>query len=310
MTGRRRIDTHQHIVPDYYVEWLSGHGLGTIGDRPQPGWTEGSALEFMDAMDIETAVLSLATPNVYVGPAEERLLMARRVNDTVADLARERQDRFGNFASLPLPDLNASMHEAERAIDELGADGIIVLSHVDGTYISDPSFEPILELLDDRSSVLFVHPNIPPFDPMPGVNPGAADFLLETVRAAIGLSIADVPGRFPNLSIILSHGGGFMPFAAERFAAVCGGGDTELGLARLKSFYVDTALSSGRASLDAIRSFVDPERILFGSDWPWAPLARAGRFTELLDGYGLPAAEDAAIARRNAERLMPRLARG
>lgn len=308
MIAQGRIDTHQHIVPDYYVDWLAGHGLRTIGDRAQPDWSAAGALEFMDSMDIATAVLSLATPNVYVGPAEERLQMARRVNDTVADLTRDVPSRFGVFASLPLPDIAASLREAERALDELGADGIICLSHVDGTYISDRSFDPILELLNDRSSVLFVHPNIPPFDPMPGVNPGAADFLLDTVRAAIGLSIADVPARFPNLSVILSHGGGFMPFAAERFAAVCGGGDTELGLARLRSFYVDTALSSGRPALDAIRSFVDPRRILFGSDWPWAPTPRARRFTELLDGYGLPRAEAAAIARGNAERLFPRFA--
>lgn len=309
MTSRRRIDTHQHIVPDYYVEWLARYGLRTIGDRPQPDWSVSAALEFMHEMDIETAVLSLATPNVAVGPDDERARMARRVNDTVAELARAHTGRFGSFASVPLPDVAASVREAERAVDELGADGVIVLSHVDGTYISDPAFEPLLELLDDRSSVLFVHPNIPTFEPMPGVNPGAADFLLETVRAAIGLSIADVPGRYPNLSVILSHGGGFVPFAAERFAAVCGGGDAELGLARLKSFYVDTALSSGRPSLDAIRSFVRPDRILFGSDWPWAPTPRSGRFTRMLDEYGLPAEEDAAIARGNAERLLPRFAR-
>ena len=181
----QRIDVHQHAVPEFYVEWLAEHGQRSIGDRPQPAWSVESALAFMDSKQIGTGVLSVATPNVYLGAADERLRMARRVNDELAEVARTSGGRFRFFASLPLPDVDASLDEARRCLDELGALGVIVLTHVDGVYISDPTFRPVLELLDSRGSVLFVHPHVPPFEPAPRVNPGAPDIQRETGRAGI-----------------------------------------------------------------------------------------------------------------------------
>lgn len=303
-----RIDTHQHAVPDFYVEWLAGHGQRSIGDRQQPAWSAEAALSFMESQHIAKSVLSLATPNVYVGPQEERTAMARRINDELADLARHSDGRFEFFASLPLPDMDASLVEAQRCIDELGARGVIVLTHVDGVYISESRFQPILDLLDSRGSVLFVHPHVPPFDPAPGINPGAADFLLETVRAAIGFCLEGVHEKFPDLKILLSHAGGFLPFAAARFAAVCGEGDVELGLSRLRRYWFDTALSTSPPTLNCLLQFADPEQIVFGSDWPWAAAPRVRFFTDMLEGQAEQLGEDVveSIEWRNATRLFAR----
>lgn len=303
--GPDRIDTHQHAVPDFYVEWLAEHGQRSIGDRSQPSWSPESARVFMDSMRIGTSVLSLATPNVYLGRQEERTRMARRVNDELAGLARTSDGRFEFFASVPLPDVDAAVDEARRCIDDLGALGVVVLTHVDGTYVSDEQFHPLLELLDDRRSVLFVHPHVPPFEPAPGINPGAADFLLETVRAAIGFCLAGVHERFADLKILLSHAGGFLPYAAARFAAVCGDGDVELGMTRLRRYWFDTALSTDAPTLDCLLRFADPGRVVFGSDWPWAADSRVRWFADMLEDREDEVRPEvvAAMARGNAERL-------
>jgi predicted TIM-barrel fold metal-dependent hydrolase len=53
---------------------------------------------------------------------------------------------------------------------------------------------------------------------VPGVAPFAADFLLDTARAAYLLVRNDIRTRYPNIRFILSHAGGFVPYAAHRMA--------------------------------------------------------------------------------------------
>lgn len=304
MASPVRIDTHQHALPDFYLHWLRGHGLGAIGDRAQPSWSSADALTYMDRLEIATSVLSIATPNVWVGPSAERVEMARRLNETLAGLSGAHGGRFAFFANVPLPDIDQSIEQARIAIDELGAPGVICLTHVDGVYISDRRFRPLLEFLNDRRAVLFIHPHVPPFDPAPGINPGAADFLLDTVRAAIGFCIEGVHEAFPDLRILLSHAGGFLPFAAARFAAVCGNGDVELGLARLRGYWFDTALSTSPQALDCLLSFADPSKIVFGTDWPWAPEPRVRFFLEMFENHTLAPRLREAIEHRNATALL------
>jgi predicted TIM-barrel fold metal-dependent hydrolase len=79
------------------------------------------------------------------------------------------------------------------------------------------------------------------------------------------------------------------------------------GLARLRRFHFDLALSSSPYALPSLLAFADPARILFGSDWPFAPAARSQHFARLLDEYPLPPAQRLAIDRGNALALFPRL---
>jgi aminocarboxymuconate-semialdehyde decarboxylase len=79
-------------------------------------------------------------------------------------------------------------------------------------------------------------------------------------------------------------------------------------LASLRSFYFDTALSSSPAALPSLVAFAGSERILYGSDFPYAP-ARVGiAFNEKLDAYnGLSEHEQRLVSYVNAASLFPRL---
>jgi predicted TIM-barrel fold metal-dependent hydrolase len=192
----------------------------------------------------------------------------------------------------------------------LKADGVVLMTNTDGVYMGDPSLEPLMNVLNEHHAVVFLHPDDLPGKLAPGVAPFVADFLLDTVRSAVSICKAGWLEKFPNVHFILSHAGGFIPFAAYRLGLACApDGNVMAGMRRLKRFYLDTAVTSSPASLPSLFAFADPSRITFGSDLPYANATYAGLFTSMLDDYPMDAKLRAAIARENALRLFPRLAR-
>ncbi len=81
-----RVDTHHHIVPAFYREWLEMRGY-TAGGMPIPQWSVESALNFMDAHKIATAIFSVSTPGAHLGNAIETRQMARALNIETAQIA-------------------------------------------------------------------------------------------------------------------------------------------------------------------------------------------------------------------------------
>ncbi|MGP4014893.1 amidohydrolase family protein [Saccharopolyspora sp. 5N708] len=307
-----RIDTHHHIVPPVWADALRASEY--FGGQATPAWSPAAALELLDELGIDTAVVSVGRPGVHLGRTDAAArALARQVNEFAADMAREHPGRFGFFASVPLPDVDGSLTEVGYALDELHADGVILLANVDGTYLGDPVFDPLMAELDRRGAVVFIHPTAPPGPAVPGVPPFSADFLLDTTRAALNLVRHGVVARLPRLRMILSHAGGFVPYAAHRMASLTEGAaghvvTRESFLRDLRTFYFDTALSANPHTLPSLLSFADPARVLYGSDWPYARGDNSQYFTAQLDSYPLTETQRTAINRDNALALLPRLA--
>ena len=198
-----------------------------------------------------------------------------------------------------------------RALDELHADGVVLLANNAGTYLGETARTTLFAALDARSAVVFIHPADLPGPSVPGVPPFAADFLLDTTRAAYLLVRNGIRRKYPNIRFILSHAGGFVPYAVHRLAVAIMG-DTGRSPADIlddfSSFYFDTALSSSAAALPTLLAFAKPGHITFGSDFPFAPIAAAKLFAAGLETYpGLDADARAEIDRTNALALFPRL---
>ena len=133
--------------------------------------------------------------------------------------------------------------------------------------------------------------------------------MADTVRCAVSLVTSGALSRNENLRVILSHGGGFLPYTALRIAnMVFPGRDPHDAVDEFRRFHFDTALSSGPYSMPSLLEFAHPERLTFGTDWPYATAAQATAFTAELDGRGLEPKVAIAIDSANAERLFPRLA--
>ncbi|MGW6054372.1 amidohydrolase family protein [Streptomyces sp. NPDC055189] len=307
----QRIDVHQHIVPTFYRDALTKAGIAEAGGRALPDWSAASALELMDLLDTRAAILSVSTPGTgFLADPAEATTLAQRLNDHCATVSADHPGRFGFFATLPMPYTAASAAEAARALDTLGADGVTLLANNRGTYLGTPGQEALWQTLDDRRAVAFIHPAQLPAPPVDGIPPFAADFLLDTARAAYLLVRNGVTRRYPHIRFILSHAGGFLPYASHRMALTLANDTNRSPLDVLddfQTFYFDTAMSSSPTALPTLLAFARPDRILFGSDWPFAPTRAGQYFTSGLDGT-VGTDTLTAINHTNAEALFPRLA--
>ena len=314
------IDVHTHFIPDSYLKALDAIGVTTkdIG-FPMPRWDVGERLELMDRNDIQTEVLSLSSPAVRYWHGREAADVARMLNEELAGIVRERPTRFGGFAILPLPDVDAALAAIAHGLDELRLDGVAVMTNYDGVYLGDPRFAPVLDELNRRGAVVFVHPTEGPSNDIlvQGYPAPAFEYPAETTRMIVSLIDSDTMARCPDVKIICSHGGGTVPFMQPRLAVLLPWKkheDKEAGAKRVNdaigALYYDTAIVSYPASLAAIRQTHDVGKLLTGYDLPFFPGDRIPIARDNLAAFeGYSAAEREAITAGNALKLLPRLAR-
>jgi 6-methylsalicylate decarboxylase len=307
-----RIDTHHHLIPPDYRNALRKAGIDEAGGRALPDWGPEGSLETMANLDVGTAIVSVSTPGTtFLSNAADAAALARDLNDYNSVLVATQPERFGFFATIPMPHIDESVAESVRALDDLKADGVVLLANSAGTYLGEDGRDELFAALDGRSAVVFIHPADLPGPTVPGVAPFAVDFLLDTTRAAYLLVRNGIRRRYPNIKFILSHAGGFVPYASHRMAVAImaeTGASPADSLDDFSGFYFDTALSSSAAALPTLLAFAKPGHITFGSDWPFAPVTAGKLFAAGLDTYpGLDARTRDAINRTNALTLFPRL---
>lgn len=150
----RRIDVHHHHRPPIPG---AGRGGGKKGG-PAP-WTPDTSLEQMDKYGIEVSLVSLTQQaDLLYDGTEKGRDFARSVNDFGGKMMRDYPKRFGLLASLPLPQVDATLKEIEYAFDTLHADGVGVYTSIGDKYLGDPSIAPIFEELNRRKAKIFIHP--------------------------------------------------------------------------------------------------------------------------------------------------------
>ncbi|RZB16699.1 amidohydrolase [Streptomyces sp. F001] len=312
----RAIDVHHHILPDFYLDELENMGVRTIlPGIDRPTWSADSSLAMMDRHGIRAAVVSV-WPGVPAGlepePAAE---FARRVNEYLAELVAAHPGRFGAFATLPIPHTDLVLEEFEYAVDTLGLDGVGLVSNYAGLYVGDRSMDPLFAAAARRRSPLFVHPTVPPSTGQPdfGLPASLYEFPFESVRVAAQLLYNQTLERFPELPVILPHGGGGVPFYAGRLS--CGGLISaaltdrlpEDPVGSLQRLYIDIAMTGDPHALAALRSFAPANRILVGSDFPLMPESYTlDTGHRVVRHGGFSAEERTRLDHANAEGLFPR----
>mgnify|MGYP003667548141 CR=1 FL=1 len=314
MTGSGRIDVHHHVLPEFYIEAQRGAGITGTAYRGFPEWTPEHSLTVMETNAIATAILSFTSPGIWFGDIAQTRDLARQCNDYLAGLAENHPGRFGGFAFLPLPDIDAALAETARVFDELKLDGITLLTSIDDRYIGHPDFEPLYAELNRRKAVVFIHPCYPPGTEAHGwdIPRMLIDYPFETTRVAVNLIFKGVTTRYPDIRFILSHSGGTLPFLAHRVAVF----DRQTpfrdnypdgALACIRRFWFDTALSGDALPLAGLCGVADKSRILFGTDYPYVTEAVAQAETEGFERWdGFTDAERAKVDHANAAMLFPR----
>ncbi|MCY1141628.1 amidohydrolase family protein [Actinoplanes sp. Pm04-4] len=320
MSHADRIDVHHHVVPPHYAAWLNDKGIRP-GGVAVPDWSPKAALNLMDDTRVRAAILSVSTPGVWLGDAIEAERWAREVNEYGAQVAADHPGRFGFFATLTLPDVGTAIKTADHAFDHLDADGVVLLANNEGRYLGDPGFDPLLRYLNERRAVVFIHPGELPAEPVPGIPAFTADFLLDTTRTAISLIMSGALDRYPGIRFILAHAGGFVPYIADRILLTMLRDESKLSQARMllnrerarekridliRRFYFDVALSSTRAALPSLLAVADPTHILYGSDYPFAPVPAVKYMAKEFESYPFDGDLRTLIDHGNARPLFPR----
>jgi len=308
------IDVHTHFLPDCYHDALARAGTDQPDNIPGlPRWSASTTLEAMDRIGIAASILSVSSPGVILPSRSATIALAREVNDECASVVRDAPGRFGFLASLPQSQIEPSLAELDRALGELGADGVVLMSNAEGHYISGPAFAPVLEELSRREAVVLLHPASPPnYQAVAFGRPTPIlEFPFETTRTVADLILSGATLRFPGIRWIVPHAGAALPVLASRIAWVIEVLGTDVAAIdvndALASFHYDLAGAPLPILLPALLALVGPGRVLYGSDMPFTPGHDAARLAVQLDESALLAGEaHAAVLRDNALTLFPR----
>lgn len=316
------IDVHQHPVPDNYKRVLATVGVMGSGENPWPEWSVEQQLELMDETGIVATVNSIASPGAWFGDGALAIRIARECNEGAAGLIASRPHRFGAFALLPLPDVEAAIREAAYALDTLKLDGICLLSHAGERHLGHPAEDELYAELDRRRAVTFVHPLRNQARGLPAYTypAGMTELVLDTTRAIVNLLWNGTFGKFPNIRWIMPHGGGTIPFLAYRLSAMDKNAKVRERLpggsvaSALRTLYYDVAEVVAPAPLRCLMEIADPSRVLFGSDFPFSRHRNPRQdVRDTIAGFeafdGWDDATRRSIEHDNALRLFPRLAR-
>ncbi|WP_394618613.1 amidohydrolase family protein [Lentzea sp. JNUCC 0626] len=291
MTGA--IDVHAHYVTPRLRAAMEAAGHAQPDGMPSiPEWSAESALRLMDSVGIRAQLLSVSSPGVNFGDPT----LARAVNEEGAAIVAAHPDRFGLLASLPLPDPDAALAEVAHAFDELGADGLVLLTHYEGRHLGHECHEPLMAELDRRRAVVLLHPTSPWCDTGTGFPRPMLEFPFETTRAVTSLLLNGVLDRYPAIRFVVPHAGAALPALADRVAAF-GGPDV---LRHLRSLHYDLAGFALPRLLPALRTLTEPEHLLYGSDFPFTPEFAVRGLAAALAETGVPLDHAAALFPRFA----------
>lgn len=317
-----RIDVHYHICPPRFManqekrnpKWGAADAKQVVPATIDiKSWTPTFARDDLDRNGVATAIVQMISARgVWFGDVQAACDLAREWNDYAAQMTRDFPGRFGMLAAMPMPDIDSTLREIEYAFDVLHADGVQLMSHYDGKYPGDPTFRPVLEELNRRKAVVFIHPYLPPSaNVLTGVRPATIEFPVDSTRAIVSLVLSGTTAQLPNIKFIFCHGGGVLPSLAGRIEQLTkhDEGRSERvphGIEfELRKLYYEIANAYHPPSFAGLQALAPASHIMFGTDFPYLTLKSH------IDGLAkVVPAENArrAIERDNALALFPKFA--
>lgn len=289
------VDVHTHMVTQDYLALLREKGAPKYTFRKLPSggevidkfgtpfftllpdmWNFPARIKAMDAAKVDVAVVSLTSPNAYLGDVETSVQAARLMNDAFADAQRTWPDRIRWFASLPWQHADEAIKELSRA-REMGAVGVMVIANIEEKSLTAPEFASVWQAIDNAGLPVFIHPSVPPGGEMMdlaqyNLSPPVG-FTFDTSLAISRMMYDGFFDRYPNVRVVAAHGGGALPFLIGRLdfcferIPACASGAKHQPSAYLDRIYLDAVVFS-QGALKLCVETVGPQNMLFGSDYP------------------------------------------
>jgi predicted TIM-barrel fold metal-dependent hydrolase len=342
----RILDLHHHFASPRWIK--------RVAEAQRQGWqafqdyTPARAIESMDEGGTQTAFISCTEPGVWFGDDFERerhdaIALARDMNEYGARMVADYKGRFGLFAVLPLPDIDASLKEIEYAFDTLKADGVGLLTSYGNMWLGDVRLRPVFDELNRRGAVVYTHPtDAPCCHNLANASPATLEWFTDTARSIMSL-IAEGGGarlggggvlgrgraagppatgrggapatepsaatRYGNIKFIWSHAGGTLIGAASRVvgsidaASLAGTPAVNSRLYHVRRFYYDTAGSTNPIAMQGLKTLLGGTSHIVFGTD--VPYGTSAQIRRALQTVGFSPAELAGIERDNALAILP-----
>lgn len=241
--------------------------------------------------------------------------LATEVNEYGAEQSKAYPDKIGFAATLPLPYVDESIAEIDRARTNQ-ASGFTLPTNANGTYLGDPSLDPIMEKLNEQKTLVMLHPNEPkPLakDVNSDIPAPIMEFFFDTTRAVTNMVMHNVFNRYPNIKFIIPHAGSLLPVISDRLALAQKLNpnlkDEQVDLATvLTTQYFDVAGMVLPHQLPVLQQVSDPTHLLYATDAPYTPAAQVVQLTKELENTGLLSeATKQMIFYKNGKQLLDEL---
>jgi len=273
--------TEEEIFSRFIVPATGAHSAelnkGIMAALREPLRDPEKKIKDMEERKLAFSVLS-STPFSFFYEIEDALSieLARFQNDQLAEMAKRYPETFAAMATLPLQVPDAAAKELDRVINKLGLRGIEIGSHVGKRELGDQAFWPVYEILEKHGLPMFIHPHhVAGMDRLQNFylnnligNP------LDTTIAAANLIFSGVLEKYPNLKVVLAHGGGQFPYIFGRLEhgynvrPECKEKVKKSPRHFMKNFYCDIITHSQEA-LQYLVSLVGSDHVLLGTDYPY-----------------------------------------
>ncbi len=252
-------------------------------------------LQAMDEAGVDVQVLSLNVPGPELAGGQEADDLAELAHDCLAEITRKRPDRFWGMATLGLGDMDRSLKELDRCLNDLGFKAVQVYSNLRGTPLDDPFFHPLYERCAELNLPIFLHPTAPALSEAPMADYGLipiVGFLFDTTLAALRLIMSGTLNKYPNVRFVLPHVGSTIPYLIGRIDYLTGlmpGGREHIEdrppSEFFKQLYFDV-VSSYQPAIDYFYREYGADHLLFGSDYPWVRIDSCVDLVENLSASG------------------------
>ncbi len=329
--GSLKIDVFSHILPAKYKQALDdaapGHVQQVMNNAIPTLWDLDARFRVMDKYD-QVQVLTLSRPPIeeVIDDPQKALDLTRLGNDEMAELVLKYPSRFpAAVAAVSLTDVDGSLKELERAVNDLKFRGVQIYTNVKGKPLNSPEYLPLFEMMARFNLPVWIHPTFgitaTDYSTEKGSRysvAGTFGWPYETTMAMNRLVFGGILERWPNLKVIAHHGGAMIPYFAERIAAfhdyseMNSRSSDKIGLTRTpieyyKMFYADTAICGNTPALMLTRAFFGIDNMLYGTDFPFAGQhgERVVRQTiKAIEDMDIPETEKKKIMEDNARRIM------
>lgn len=267
-------------------------------------------LKDMDSAGIDMQALSLSIPGVDFLKPEIGYEFAQLFNNEIAEICQRYPDHFVGIASVPLKNPEKAIQEIRRAVKELGMKGVCIGSNIDGRFIDDKNFWPFFAEVEKLSIPIFIHPMTPPgseamqdyrLAPMIG-------FEMDICLAVARIVFSGMLEQYPNLTFIISHLGGAIPYLIGRIENCynaypeCKEKISESPSTYIHKLYFDT-VSFYEPALLCAYAFTNADKLVMGSDYPHV-IGDLDRAVTSIKGLPISNAEKEMILGKNIENLL------